>query len=60
MKIKKETSSKKERVYLTFLRRTKSGKYAKVNKNVLAYARLQTVGREPYFEEEGAYYYSRR
>jgi hypothetical protein len=48
----------KEETLLTFLKRTKEGKYAKIEQDVLPPSRSETLREEPYFEEEDAYYYS--
>jgi len=49
---------KEEKILLTFLKRTKKGKYAKIDKNSLPYMRIKERREEPYYEEE--YYYSVR
>ena len=49
---------KKEETLLTFLKRTKEGKYTKIKQNALPSLRSETLREEPYFEEEEAYYYS--
>ena len=41
MKSKKITQPEKINVLLTFLKRTKNGKYAKIDKDSLRYSRLQ-------------------
>ncbi|HOV32595.1 MAG TPA: hypothetical protein PLX23_04450 [Candidatus Hydrogenedens sp.] len=48
---------KEEKILLTFLKRTKDGKYAKVDESALPYSRLK-VQREDYYEDE--YYYGIR
>ena len=48
----------KEKTLLTFLKQTKEGKYAKIDKSSLPYSRLQAQSAEIYYEDE--YYYSIR
>lgn len=50
--------SPEEKALLTFLERTKEGKYAKIDENSLIYTRIQIQREETYAEEE--YYYSVR
>ncbi len=50
---------KQEKVLLTFLKRTKAGKYAKITGKVLCRERMDMLRQEPVFEEEN-YYYSTR
>lgn len=47
-----------EKALITFLKRTKDGEYAKIDKSSLAYPRVKEQ-REPYNNEE-EYYYSLR
>jgi hypothetical protein len=47
-----------EKTLLTFLKRTKEGKYAKIEQDALPSSRSETLREEPSFEEEEAYYYS--
>ena len=54
---RKELTQKEERVLLTFLKRTKKGEYAKIDKNLLFYSRISEHREEPYEDE---YYYSVR
>lgn len=55
---KKEIRQKEEKALLTFLMRTREGKYAKVDESSLPYIRLKEEREELYYEEE--YYYSIR
>ena len=48
----------KEKMLLTFLKRTKEGKYAKIEQDALPSSRSDTLREEPSFEEEESYYYS--
>ncbi len=50
----------KEETLLTFLKRTKEGKYTKIKQDALSSSRSEMLREEPYFEEEEAYYYSTR
>jgi hypothetical protein len=50
--------SPEEKTLLTFLRRTKEGKYAKVDESSLVYTRIKIQREETYEDEE--YYYSVR
>ncbi len=59
MKIKeKKMESNEEKALLTFLQRTKEGKYAKVDANSLVYSRIKVQREETYADEE--YLYSLR
>lgn len=49
---------KEEKVLLTFLKQTKEGKYAKIDKSSLPYSRFKEQREEIYCEED--YYYSMR
>jgi len=49
----KKIIKKEEKALLTFLKRTREGKYAKIEKSSLPYARLKVRREEPYDE----YYY---
>ena len=51
------TRFREEKALITFLKRTKDGEYAKIDRSALAYPRVKGQ-REPYYEEE--YYYSLR
>jgi len=51
----KPTIKQQKNVLLTFLKQTKDGKYAKIEKSSLPYSRLQEQREETYYEE---YYYS--
>jgi hypothetical protein len=53
-----EKQSKCEQVLLTFLKRTKAGKYAKIRPGSLAHARLATLREEN--PEQETYLYSTR
>ena len=53
-----EKGEKEEKVLLTFLKQTREGKYAKIDKNSLPYSRLKEKREESYYEEE--YYYGVR
>jgi hypothetical protein len=57
MKLNKKQVSKRERVLLTFLKRTKAGRYTKIQPDSLEYARMRTLREEAYPEQE-AYLYS--
>jgi len=59
MKPKKKQASRGKQALLTFLKRTRAGKYARIDENSLPYARLKTLKDETQVEEE-AYYYSTR
>ncbi|HAJ34048.1 MAG TPA: hypothetical protein DCK79_11995 [Candidatus Atribacteria bacterium] len=59
MKLKrKELRQKEEKVLLTFLKQTRKGKYAKIDKGSLPYLRVKEQREEDYSEDE--YYYSIR
>lgn len=53
-----EERKKEEEALITFLKRTKDGEYAKIDKDTLVYSRV-TEQREPYYNDE-EYYYSLR
>ncbi len=55
---KPKKREQEEKALITFLRLTKEGKYAKIEKSALAYPRVQEQ-REPIYNEE-EYYYSLR
>lgn len=55
---KKKTRQKEEKELLTFLKQTRKGKYAKIDKNLLSCFRSKEQREEPYYEDE--YYYSVR
>ena len=55
---KKKIRKKEEKELLTFLKRTRKGKYTKINKSLLSYSRSEEQREEPYYEDE--YYYSIR
>lgn len=44
-----------EKALITFLKRTKDGEYAKIEKSSLTYPRVKEQ-REPYFSDEEYYY----
>lgn len=52
---KSEKRGKEEKTLITFLKRTKEGKYAKIEKSSLAYPRVKEQ-REPYYADEEYYY----
>jgi hypothetical protein len=58
MSEKFEERKKEEEALITFLKRTKDGEYAKIDKDSLAYSRVKEQ-REPYYNDE-EYYYSLR
>ena len=59
MKTKRnKMDSPKGKALLTFLERTKEGKYAKIDESSLIYTRIQIQREETYADEE--YYYSVR
>ena len=59
MKTKNEKLAlNEEKVLLTFLKRTRDGKYAKIDKESLNYPRVDDQREESYQEDE--YYYSIR
>ena len=47
--------SSNEKALLTFLERTKEGKYARIDENSLTYARIQIQREETYADEEYLY-----
>lgn len=53
---RKKLIKKEEKTLLTFLKRTREGKYAKIEKSSLPYARIKVRREEPYEE----FYYSVR
>jgi hypothetical protein len=53
---KPEERKNEEEALITFLKRTKDGEYAKIDKASLAYSRVKEQ-REPYYNDE-EYYYS--
>jgi len=55
---KKKIRQKEEKELLTFLKRTRKGKYAKIDKSLISYSRSKEQREEPYYEDE--YYYSVR
>ncbi len=55
---KSEEREQEEKALITFLKRTKEGKYAKIDKSSLAHPRVKEQ-REPIYNEE-EYYYSLR
>lgn len=52
---KSKEREKEEKALITFLKRTKDGEYAKIDKSALAYPRVKEQ-REPYYYEEEYYY----
>jgi hypothetical protein len=54
----KKQIMEKEKILLTFLKRTKEGEYAKIEQDDLSSSRSETLREEPSFEEEESYYYS--
>ena len=54
----KKQIMEKEKMLLTFLKRTKEGKYAKIEQDDLSPSRSEAIREEPSFGEEEAYYYS--
>lgn len=50
-----EKREKKEKALITFLKRTKEGEYAKIEKSSLVYPRVEEQ-REPYFSDKEYYY----
>jgi len=56
-KVELELDQKEEKALLTFLKRTRDGKYAKIAESSLSYVRI-FIYREPVCEDE--YYYSYR
>jgi len=55
---KEKSRKKEEKALLTFLKRTKDGKYAKINKESLPYVRVKEEREDSYDYCE--YYYSTR
>jgi len=55
---KEKTREKDGQALLTFLQKTKNGKYAKIDEKSLDYARVNETTEEIYGEED--YYYSLR
>lgn len=51
----KKMDSNEEKALLTFLQRTKEGKYAKVDANSLVYSRIKVQREEAYADEEYLY-----
>jgi hypothetical protein len=51
----KKMDSNEEKALLTFLQRTKEGKYAKVDANSLIYSRIKVQREETYADEEYLY-----
>lgn len=51
----KKMDGKDERALLTFLQRTKEGKYAKIDENSLVYTRIKVQREETYADEEYLY-----
>ncbi len=51
----KKMDSKEEKALLTFLQRTKEGKYAKIDENSLIYTRIKIQQEETYTDEEYLY-----
>jgi|YelNatPaOPRAMG01_1025707.scaffolds.fasta_scaffold103059_1 hypothetical protein len=54
----KESRKKEEKALLTFLKKTREGKYAKIDIRSLPYSRLKEQREETYNEDE--YYYTFR
>ncbi len=54
---RKELRQKEEKALLTFLKRTREGKYAKIDESSLPYVRIKEQKEEIYEDE---YYYSVR
>jgi hypothetical protein len=52
---KNEMDSPEGKALLSFLERTKEGKYAKIDEDSFRYARIQIQCEEPYTEEEFLY-----
>jgi len=50
-----KTDSPEEKVLLTFLERTKEGKYAKIDESSLVYTRIKIQREEAYSDEEYLY-----
>jgi hypothetical protein len=55
---RKKIKHKEEKALLTFLKKTRKGKYTKIDKSLLSYSRIKEHREEPYYEDE--YYYSVR
>jgi hypothetical protein len=51
-----EKTEEREETLLIFLKLTREGKYAKIDKNLLLQRRITEQREEPYYEDE--YYYS--
>ncbi len=51
----KKMNSSEEKALLTFLQRTKEGKYAKIDENSLTYTRIRIQREEAYSDEEYVY-----
>ena len=51
----KKMDSEEEKAFLTFLQRTKEGKYAKIDENSLVYTRIKIQQEETYADEEYLY-----
>jgi len=51
----KKLDAKEEKALLTFLQRTKEGKYAKIDENSLVYTRIKIQREETYADEEYLY-----
>jgi hypothetical protein len=56
---RKKIRQKEEKDLLTFLKKTRKGEYAKIDKSLLSYSRIKELREEPYYEED-EYYYSVR
>ncbi len=52
----KQTAKKEKEALLTFLRKTREGQYAKIDKNALSLSRVKEQREADYSEEE--YFYS--
>lgn len=55
MKKKENKANLPETALLTFLERTKEGKYAKIDQNSFTYTRLKILREETYSEEDYLY-----
>lgn len=51
----KKLDAKEEKALLTFLQRTKEGKYAKIDENSLIYTRIKIQREETYADDEYLY-----
>lgn len=51
----KKLDAKEEKALLTFLQRTKEGKYAKIDENSIVYTRIKIQREETYADEEYLY-----